>query len=112
MYLFLNSFFFFSSSTDEVLKFALAAIGRVEGLLDYNRIRADMSRCVFLLLFRSLFTVERVFGTFYPIACFSRRIRILRTTDSGRLCDSIIREYYSRFQNVSFECALSLFFLL
>jgi len=37
-------FILFSGRALTHLKFALAAIGRVEGLLDYNRIRSDMSR--------------------------------------------------------------------
>ena len=63
--------------------FAQAAIGRVEGLLDYNRLHSDMSRyAVFsLLCFLSLIL------HFTAAACFSRRIGIiLRTTDNDPLC--------------------------
>ena len=59
--------------------FALTAIGRVEGLLDYNRLYSDASRyAVFsLLCFLSLII------HFIPAACFSGRIGIiLRTTDN------------------------------
>jgi hypothetical protein len=43
------SFFFFLLyyGADVAWQFALAALGRIEGLLDYNRIRADMSSLVY-----------------------------------------------------------------
>ena len=54
--------------------FALAAIGRVEGLLDYNRLHSDISKYDGF----SVVVFPEPDNTFTPTACFSRRIGIIR----------------------------------